>query len=83
MSARRLLLLAVLHVFITAACAAHGVCTQMWNPADDPLLPEGGHFSLSKPEGKQVCKRELLQQLGLPYTDPWHSLGKFNSTVWA
>jgi hypothetical protein len=58
------------------ACACACVCAQMWNPADDPLLPEGGHFSVSKPDGKQVCKRELLQQLGLPYTDPWHSVGK-------
>jgi glycogen synthase len=48
----------------------------MWNPADDPFLPEGAHFSVSNPAGKQTCKRELLQQLGLPYIDPWHAPGE-------
>jgi glycogen synthase len=49
----------------------------MWDPASDPLLPPGGHFSAAKPEGKETCKAALLQQLGLPYVDPPHAPGEW------
>lgn len=43
----------------------NGVDTETWNPAIDPALPK--HYtSETVVEGKQVCKYELQERLGLP-----------------
>jgi starch synthase len=35
-----------------------------WNPETDPYLP--AHYSTQDLAGKQICKRELLREMGLP-----------------
>jgi starch synthase len=35
-----------------------------WNPETDPHLP--AHYSARDLDGKQICKRELLREMGLP-----------------
>ena len=42
----------------------NGVDYDVWDPSTDPELP--AHFSIDDLSGKSACKRELLQQFGLP-----------------
>ena len=42
----------------------NGIDVADWDPAHDPSLPQ--HYSASRLAGKQVCKRVLLEQLGVP-----------------
>ena len=42
----------------------NGVDYEVWNPATDPELP--AHFGIDDMEGKQVCKRDLLEAFSLP-----------------
>jgi len=41
----------------------NGIDADVWNPANDPHLPR--NYSLDDPSGKQACKLQLQQQLGL------------------
>jgi len=45
----------------------NGIDTHEWNPATDTLLPT--RYSMRDMSGKAVCKRELLQRVGLPEGD--------------
>jgi len=45
----------------------NGIDTDVWNPATDLHLP--AHYDAGDPGGKEICKRALLERLGLPY-DP-------------
>ncbi|MFN3324068.1 MAG: glycogen synthase GlgA [Bryobacteraceae bacterium] len=42
----------------------NGVDYSEWDPATDPLLP--AHYSAEELDGKQACKRALLEEFGLP-----------------
>jgi len=42
----------------------NGADYSQWNPETDPYLP--GHYSAIDLSGKQICKRELLREMGLP-----------------
>jgi len=42
----------------------NGADYREWNPETDPLIP--ARYSVDDLEGKRVCKRELLAELGLP-----------------
>ena len=42
----------------------NGADYREWNPATDPLIP--ARYSADNLEGKRVCKRELLAELGMP-----------------
>jgi starch synthase len=42
----------------------NGVDYERWNPQTDPAIP--APYSASNLAGKQVCKRELLREMGLP-----------------
>jgi starch synthase len=42
----------------------NGADYREWDPATDPLIP--ARYSVDNLEGKRVCKRELLAELGLP-----------------
>ena len=42
----------------------NGADYREWDPATDPLIP--ARYSVENLEGKRVCKRELLAELGLP-----------------
>ncbi|MDE3198825.1 MAG: glycogen synthase GlgA [Acidobacteriota bacterium] len=42
----------------------NGIDTAIWNPETDRHIP--GHFSAAKLDGKEICKRELLREMGLP-----------------
>jgi len=46
----------------------NGIDHESWCPESDPYL--GAHFSAADPLGKETCKRMLLEELGLPYTQP-------------
>lgn len=54
----------------------NGIDQHMWNPADDPLLPPGAHYTPSDTRGKAACKAALLAELGLPYSDPAQAAGR-------
>lgn len=41
----------------------NGIDTELWDPATDPHLAQ--HYSVSNRQGKERCKVELQQQLGL------------------
>lgn len=45
----------------------NGVDYEVWNPETDPLIK--AHFNWRNPSGKNECKRDLLEQFGLPF-DP-------------
>jgi starch synthase len=40
----------------------NGIDYTIWNPETDSLIPQ--KYSLEKPEGKKLCKHELMQQCG-------------------
>ena len=42
----------------------NGIDNEEWDPLHDPSLPQP--YSAARPAGKQACKRELQEQLGLP-----------------
>lgn len=42
----------------------NGIDVVLWNPESDPYLP--AHYTSSDLSGKQVCKRAVQQELGLP-----------------
>jgi starch synthase len=42
----------------------NGIDYEVWNPETDPELP--AHFSVDDLNGKQECKRRLLEQFSLP-----------------
>lgn len=42
----------------------NGIDTSIWDPETDRHLPD--HYSARKLKGKDVCKRELLREMGLP-----------------
>lgn len=42
----------------------NGVDYEVWNPETDPELP--AHYNIDDLEGKQECKRSLLEQFSLP-----------------
>ncbi len=42
----------------------NGVDYSQWNPETDPYIP--AHYSAGDLAGKQICKRELLREMGLP-----------------
>lgn len=42
----------------------NGIDTQIWNPAQDRQI--AAHFDAAHPKGKQVCKKALQKQVGLP-----------------
>ena len=42
----------------------NGVDYQQWDPSHDPHL--AAHYNLEDLSGKQVCKRDLLKEFGLP-----------------
>ncbi len=42
----------------------NGADYEHWNPQTDPYIP--AHFSVNDLAGKQICKRELLREMGLP-----------------
>jgi starch synthase len=42
----------------------NGADYSRWNPETDPYLP--AHYSATDLSGKQICKRELLREMGLP-----------------
>lgn len=46
----------------------NGIDHESWCPSTDPYLP--AHFSDAAPEGKEECKRLLLEELALPYDPP-------------
>lgn len=41
----------------------NGIDTEVFDPANDPAIP--APFSADDPSGKQVCRTELLQELGM------------------
>jgi starch synthase len=43
----------------------NGVDYQEWNPESDPLIPF--NYSAKKLEGKEQCKKALLEELGMDY----------------
>jgi starch synthase len=45
----------------------NGIDTEVWNPATDPALP--ARYTAEDLSGKAVCKRALLEQLGLSVGD--------------
>jgi starch synthase len=45
----------------------NGIDDTVWNPGTDPYLP--AHYTVADLSGKQVCKRRLQQELGLPNLD--------------
>jgi|DewCreStandDraft_5_1066085.scaffolds.fasta_scaffold00162_82 starch synthase len=42
----------------------NGVDYEEWNPATDPFI--AANYSVEAPEGKRLCKADLLRTLGLP-----------------
>jgi starch synthase len=42
----------------------NGVDYKRWDPECDPMIP--ANYSADKLEGKAICKRELLREMGLP-----------------
>ncbi|MBH0182450.1 MAG: glycogen synthase GlgA, partial [Nitrospira sp.] len=42
----------------------NGIDVDLWNPENDPYLP--ARYTVSDLSGKQVCKRGVQQELGLP-----------------
>jgi starch synthase len=42
----------------------NGIDVALWNPENDPYLPAG--YTVSDLSGKQVCKRAVQQEFGLP-----------------
>ena len=40
----------------------NGIDTEVWNPANDPLIP--GHYTASDMGGKKLCRAELLKEHG-------------------
>jgi starch synthase len=42
----------------------NGVDYSRWNPENDPAIP--AHYSVDDLTGKEVCKLELLREMGLP-----------------
>ena len=42
----------------------NGVDYGRWNPETDPQIP--AHYSAGDPAGKQICKLELVREMGLP-----------------
>lgn len=45
----------------------NGIDVTRWNPETDPYLH--AHYSIADLSGKQVCKRELQREMGLPVVD--------------
>ncbi len=45
----------------------NGVDYDEWNPETDPHI--AAHYSADNLEGKTICKKDLLEQFGLPTTD--------------
>lgn len=45
----------------------NGIDVDVWNPSTDRYLP--APYSVNDPSGKQVCKRSLQHELGLPAND--------------
>jgi starch synthase len=45
----------------------NGIDTSAWNPASDTYLP--AHYTADDLAGKRLCKRALLERLGLPVGD--------------
>lgn len=41
----------------------NGLDIEAWNPATDPALP--AHYDARAPEGKDICRRALLDEVGL------------------
>lgn len=46
---------------------ANGIDVAVWNPENDPYL--AAQYTVSNVSGKQVCKRALQRELGLPIRD--------------
>ncbi len=44
----------------------NGIDLDTWNPESDPLLP--AHYAAGRPEGKRVCRKSLLDLVGLEDT---------------
>jgi len=51
----------------------NGVDYDSWDPATDPHLPE--HYSAQDPGNKEKLKRQLLEKVGLPYSERAPVLG--------
>lgn len=45
----------------------NGIDTDIYSPENDPAI--AGHFSADDPSGKQICKKALMEELGLEYDD--------------
>lgn len=58
----------------------NGVDTRVWNPASDPHLP--ANYTSEETSGKQVCRRELLAELGLAPDPTGPVLGMISRLVW-
>jgi len=57
----------------------NGIDVEMWDPATDPHLPAG--YRASGIQGKDRCKRALLEELGLPGTPDRPLLGMVGRLV--
>jgi starch synthase len=55
------------HRAATVTGILNGVDYDEWNPETDPHI--AAHYSVDNLEGKTACKKDLLQQFGLPTND--------------
>jgi starch synthase len=51
----------------------NGIDYDEWSPAADKWI--AAHYDERRLEGKETCKRDLLQQFGLPFRPDWPVLG--------